>query len=403
MSDQPSDQMSDQSSDQMSDQTSDQSMPGWVKWAIVWFWAGGLASFYLVGMIRALGTLMIVVLVSLFLSFAIEPAVNRMERRGIKRGYGTTIAFVVITLGMLGFAMVVGAALSSQITEFVDDSPRYIDRAENWVNETFNTNYDFNTVRDEFIEGGGVQDLAGRFADDVVNIGATAISLVFHLFTVALFTFYLAAEGPKLRRLICSFLDERRQRMVLHVWDLALDRTGGYIYSRSVLALLSLLSHWLAFILIDVPHPLALALWVGVISQFIPVVGTYLAGVLPVLIALLDEPSSAIWTLAMILIYQQLENYIWAPRVTAETMEIHAAVAFGSVIAGAALLGVVGALLSLPFAATTQAFISSYAHRHVIDEEAFANPNPDSREDHPCEPQDGEEPLPASPEAADSA
>lgn len=354
-------------------------MPGWVKWAVVWFWSGALAAFYLVGMIRALRTLLVVLLVSLFLSFAIEPAVNRMERRGVRRGYGTTIAFIVVILGMVGFGTVVGRALSSQVTEFVADSPGYIDRVENWVNQTFNTDYDFDTLRDEFLEGGGVQDLAGRFADDVVNVGATVVSLIFQVFTVALFTFYLTAEGPKLRRTVCSFIDDRRQRMILHVWDLAQDRTGGYIYSRSVLALLALLSHWLAFILIDVPHPLALALWVGVISQFIPVVGTYLAGVLPVLVALLDEPSSAIWTLAVILVYQQLENYIWAPRVTAETMEIHAAVAFGSVIAGAALLGVVGALLSLPFAATAQAFISSYAHRHAVNEEAFSRPNPDSR------------------------
>jgi predicted PurR-regulated permease PerM len=107
-------------------------------------------------------------------------------------------------------------------------------------------------------------------------------------------------------------------------------------------------------------------------SQFIPVVGTYLAGALPLLIALIDKPISGLWTLIFLVIYQQIENYVFLPRVTAHTMEIHVASAFGSVIIGAAVLGPVGALLALPAAATAQAFISSYVHRHEVDEMALA-------------------------------
>jgi len=108
-------------------------------------------------------------------------------------------------------------------------------------------------------------------------------------------------------------------------------------------------------------------------SQFIPVVGTYLAGALPLLIALIDKPISGLWTLIFLVIYQQIENYFFLPRVTAHTMEIHVASAFASVIIGAALLGAVGALLALPAAATLQAFISSYVHRHEVDERALAH------------------------------
>ena len=126
----------------------------------------------------------------------------------------------------------------------------------------------------------------------MVNAGATVVSLLFHLFTVALFTFYLVAEGPKLRRMVSARLSERRAAVVTEIWDLAMDKTGGYMYSRTILALISAFVHWVAFVLIDVPSPVALAIWVGVISQFIPAIGAYIAGVLPVLVALLHEPRT---------------------------------------------------------------------------------------------------------------
>jgi predicted PurR-regulated permease PerM len=160
---------------------------------------------------------------------------------------------------------------------------------------------------------------------------------------------------------------------VLRAWNLAIEKTGGFIASRAVLAVVSALAHWIAFAIIGVPFPLPLALWVGVLSQFIPVIGTYIAGALPVVIALLDSPTAGLWTLAFVVLYQQIENYLLLPRVTAHTMEMHVAVAFGAVIVGTALLGPVGAILALPAAATGQAFVSSYVNLHEVDEEMLAD------------------------------
>ncbi len=335
-------------------------MPVWIKRSILLFWLGGLALYYGIGALRALRPLIMVLVISLFLSFAIEPAVNRLQRAGLRRGIGTGIIFVVVLIAVAGFSTAIGAALATQINDFVDEVPRYLDDIETWTNDTFGTDIEFEQLRQEFVAGGGVEDLAGRFADDVVNLSAAAIGLVFHIFTVALFTFYLVAEGPKVRRVVCSFLDEQMRKMVLEIWDLAMEKTGGYIYSRSILAVISALVHWGALSILDVPFPLPLALWIGIISQFIPVIGTYIAGALPVLIALLHEPRTGLWVLITIFAYQQFENYILSPRITAHTMQLHVAVAFGAVIAGAALLGVVGALLALPFAATVQSFVSTY-------------------------------------------
>ena len=344
-------------------------VPAWVKRAIVWFWLGALGTFYLVGVIRALGTLVVVLIVSLFIAFALEPAVNFMARRGIRRGLGAAFTFAVVTVVVAGFSALVGAALASETTYLIDKAPGYIDDIGGWLDDTFGIQLEFDTLKDEFLEGGGAQDLAGRFADDVVNVGTTVVSLLFQLFAVALFTFYLLAEGPKLRKMVSAHLSDRRAAIVTEIWDLAMNKTGNYMYSRTILAVLSALVHWIAFVLLDVPSPIALAMWVGVVSQFIPAIGAYIAGVLPVLVALLHEPRSGLFVLIVIVAYQQLENYFFSPRITAHTMEIHVALAFGSVIAGTALLGIVGAFLALPVAATAQAFISSWlAQRNGSDE-----------------------------------
>jgi predicted PurR-regulated permease PerM len=164
---------------------------------------------------------------------------------------------------------------------------------------------------------------------------------------------------------------------VLQAWELAITKTGGYLYSRALLALISTFFHWVVFQSIGTPAPIALALWVGLVSQFLPVVGTYLAGVLPVLLTLIDSPLNAAIVIVFIVVYQQIENYFFAPRITARTMELHPAVAFGAALAGASLLGFVGALLALPAAAMIQALVGELGTRYdVVESHLTAVPPP---------------------------
>jgi len=193
--------------------------------------------------------------------------------------------------------------------------------------------------------------------------------VLLQLFAVILVTFYLVADGPRARRALARPLPPPRQREMLAVWELAVAKTGGYLFSRLLLALLCGAAHALALILLDVPYWLPLALWVGLTSAFVPVVGTYLGGVLLLVVAAADEPVNALWLLAFIVVYQQLENVVLAPRVQARTMDMHPAVAFVSVLVGATLLGAVGALLALPAAAIIQALLSTYVRRHELIEE----------------------------------
>ena len=267
-----------------------------------------------------------------------------------------------------GFLYVVGTVLAEQTVMFVDDAPELIDDLEGWLRDNIDESIELDRAREQFINDDGLGQQLTSYADNVVSAGATVVGLVFQIFTVALFTFYLTADGPRLRRTICSTLKPERQRRVLGVWDLAIQKTGGYILSRTILATISSLVTWVAFIIIGVPFPLAMAVWVGVLSQFVPVVGVYIAGSLPVLLTLIESPPKALWALVFMAAYQQFENYLLAPHVDSRTLKIHPAVSFGSVLAGASILGPVGALLALPAAATAQGIISATGERYAIEE-----------------------------------
>ncbi|MET0805297.1 MAG: AI-2E family transporter [Acidimicrobiales bacterium] len=346
----------------------DDAMPPWIPRAILWFFGTGLAIVVAWWLVVRLRGLLVMLLVALFLSFALEPAVNWMAERGWRRGAATlTVMFVLLIAGAI-FIWAMGAVLVNQVTDFVDEAPRYIEDAEDWFNDTFDADVDFEDLIAEFQEGGSAQEFAAKLGGNIVSAGATVLAVLFQMLTIALFTFYLVADGPRLRRAILSVLPPDRQVEVLRVWEIAIDKTGGYIYSRGILAFFSTLVHWIAFAVIGIPFPLPLAIWVGLISQFVPTIGTYIAGALPIVIALIDKPIDAVWVLAVILVYQQIENYLLAPPIQAETMDIHPAVAFGGVIAGASILGPIGALLALPAAATLQAFVSTYVRRHEVIE-----------------------------------
>jgi predicted PurR-regulated permease PerM len=160
---------------------------------------------------------------------------------------------------------------------------------------------------------------------------------------------------------------------VLRAWEIAIDKTGGYIYSRGLMAIVSFVAHYILLLVLDIPNALALAIWVGVVSQFIPTVGTYLAGAVPIIVALAEDPIDALWIFIFILIYQQFENYILQPKITSKTVQIHPALAFGAVIAGASLLGPIGAFIAIPIAASASAFLSTYVRRYEVTDPEVAN------------------------------
>ena len=343
--------------------------PRWVPRAVLYAVvgvAGFLVSQYL---FVKLSDLLTILLVALFLSFAIEPAVDNLADRGWRRGPATGLVFVVLLVLSSLLVWVIVDLVVQQVRTLVNDAPDLVRRATDWVNHRFNANITTDKIVQQLRKyQGDLASTAGDLGGRVVSVTGSVIGVVFNVFTIGLFSFYLVADGPRFRRSICSVLPPERQRIVLSLWELAIHKTGSYLYSRLLLATLSAAASWVAFSIIGVPSPLALAIWMGVVSQFVPVIGTYIGGALPLLIALLNDPPHAIWVLIFLAVYQQLENYLFAPRISAATMAIHPAVAFGSAIAGASIIGPIGALLALPAAAIIQAFVSSFLERHEVVE-----------------------------------
>jgi predicted PurR-regulated permease PerM len=313
--------------------------------------------------------LLLNILIAFFLALAIEPAVDRMARRGVRRGVATGLVFLGILVGVAGFFTLLGSMLADQIITMVEEFPKYLDQLVSWVNETFHTELSRVEIQDSVLHSDWLQSYVKNSANNVLDVSAQVLGGLFKVLTVTLFAFYFAADGPRLRRALCSVLPPSRQAEVLRAWEIAVAKTGGYIYSRGLMALISGISHYVLLEWLGVPYAPALAVWVGLISQFIPTIGTYMAGALPMLIAFTVEPWYALWVLIFVVVYQQFENYLLQPRITARTVDIHPAVSFGSVIAGTALLGAVGALIAIPATATLQAFLGAYIKRYDVTDD----------------------------------
>ncbi|MEY3680795.1 MAG: AI-2E family transporter [Ilumatobacteraceae bacterium] len=356
-------------------------MPPWIWKAVIVFWLGFLGTILIRYAYDKLFSLLILVLLSLFLALAIEPGVNRLSRRGWKRGRATLVILLAVIVLVLVFVVAIGTLIGTQIADLLQNSERYVNRTVDFLNDTFGAQIDPGDVNESIQDPDGpVQEFIRNQQGEALRLSVTALGLLLQGFTVMLFTFYLVADGPRLRRSICSRLTPERQRRVLDTWDLAIDKTGGYLYSRALLAGVSALVHWIAFQAIGTAAPVALAVWVGLVSQFIPVIGTYVAGVLPAVLTFIDSPFDALLVIVVVILYQQFENFVVAPRITARTMEIHPAVSFGSAIAGAALLGPVGAVLALPVAAMAVALAAASGERHeLIDDPLMHVPEKKTR------------------------
>jgi predicted PurR-regulated permease PerM len=352
-------------------------IPRWVIPAIVLFWGGFLLAGIVKHLWAEIDSLVMLLVLSLFLALAIEPGVNRLARRGWRRGRATAAILFGVLLAAGIFVGAIGTLVGTQIADLLQNSETYITDTVDAINDTFGTELDPQEVIDEFNDPNGrVQEFIDAQQDRVVSLSLAALGWLVQAFSVMLFTFYLVADGPRLRRIICSRLRPDHQVRVLATWELAVSKTGGYLYSRALLALVSAVFHWVVFQSAGIEAPIPLALWVGLVSQFLPVVGTYIAGVLPVLLTFLDSPAKAAVVLAFIIIYQQLENYLLAPRITARTMELHPAVAFGAALGGFEILGAAGAVLALPAAAMLQAIVGDWGRRHPVIENELTKLSP---------------------------
>jgi predicted PurR-regulated permease PerM len=351
-------------------------LPGWFQralrivsiravWVLIVATLGTIVILYLV---RRLSDFFAIILTALFLSFAIEPAVNWFAGRGMRRGTATGLMFVFILIAVAILLLLIVPAIVSGFQQLVANANTWVATITRWL-DRLGIQVDQTRLTEQIrTRADDIVGYASNFAGQVFGIATSILGGLFRWATIALFTFYFVAQGPQLRRVICGALPPEHQQRVLFVWDQAIDKTGGYFYSRLLLAAINGTGMYITLRVFDVPFAAPLAVFEGVVSEFIPIVGTYIAGAAPIGVAFLVSPAAGFGALIYVLAYQQLENYILSPRLTARTMNLHPAVAFAAALIGGQLGGILAAFLALPVAAVIQASIQEYGRRYAVVE-----------------------------------
>lgn len=344
-------------------------VPRWLRKAIALFfgWAVGLLVAYWV--LDKLKSLIIMIVIALFLSMAMDAPVNALAKRGWRRGAAAGVVLVVVLILTIGFTAALGSIVVDQVSSLANDAPTYVRKVVRFLNDDFGLGIDAKSlIREVESPNGAVQKFARDLTDSAPQFALDIAEGLLQIVTTLIFAFFLTADGSKFRRAICSRLPRARQQVVLDTWELATEKTGAYLYSRLILATVSAVATWAFLEAFGVPSAVALGIFVGVVSQFIPTIGTYIAMVLPGLVSIVNDPSDTIWVLAFLIAYNQFENYVLGPRIARLTLKIHPAITIGAVFAGGLLFGGVGAVLALPAAAVIQALVSTYAEEHRVIE-----------------------------------
>ena len=357
----------------------------------------------------AIGHFLFILLLSWLFAIAMEPAILQLTARGVRRGTATGIVGSLVLVCVLAIGAVFGNVFFQQLAQLITSLPTTVTQAVDWVNSHTQLQLDPAKIADELRLtpeqiGGWTTQIAGG----VVGIVTSLFSLLLEVFTFFVFAFYIAADGPRIRRAIGRWMPPERQDVFVTVWDIAAQKAGGYVISKVVLAALSAGFHAVFFWAIGVPYWLPLSLLVGITAQFIPVVGTYIGIVIPLLFVVFQSPLTAVWIILFATVYQQIETYLFTPRVSKRTMDVNSGIALGAVFVGAAIWGPIGALIGIPLAAAVVAVVGTYGRRYELvpelaapeledDEEEEEEEDGDVDEDPP--PPDGEPRTPSDDDA----
>jgi predicted PurR-regulated permease PerM len=309
-------------------------------------------------------------LLAWLLAISIDPIVTGLAERGMRRGLATSIVAIAGVALVGGFIALFGGALATQITELITAMPGLILDLVRWFNSTFDANIDpveitsnLNLTTDQ------ITSIASSLAGGIFGVVFSVLGVAFSFLTVLVFSFYFSADSPRIKRFVASWLPHNRQIVFINVWDIAVRKAGGFLISKLALATLSAAAHVGFFYLIDIPYWLPMGIFAGLVSQFIPTIGTYIGVALPALFAAFEQPIDILWIVLFASVYQQFENYVFTPRISTATMDINSGVALGSVFVGAALFGPIGAIIGIPLVAIVIAVIEAYAHRYQLHPE----------------------------------
>ncbi len=313
---------------------------------------GVLVALLLARAVTELAQVITFVLIAFFLALALEPVVDALERRGLPRPAGIVAVFGGLVVLVGSFVAAVIPVLVEQAAELVQAVPDTVAdiQGQQWFLD-LDERYDVvGRVSAELTEtlttGDGLQVLAGG----LLGAGQAVVSGVVSTLTVLVLTLYLLASLRAARAAGYRLVPASRRRRVQLLGDEISRRIGGYVIGQLALATLNGVLTYVLVLVLDLPYAIVLAVTVGLLGV-IPLIGATLGAVVVAVVALATSPWLALVVAVYYLVYQQLENYVLAPRIMQRTVSVPGAVALVAALAGGSLLGLLGALVAIPLAA----------------------------------------------------
>jgi predicted PurR-regulated permease PerM len=311
---------------------------------------GVLLALAIVHAIAQARSVIILIVVALFLAVGLNPVVESLTRRGMRRSVAIAIVFVVVIGAFVGFGFAVVPPVIDQTNAFVKELPNYLDDLRgNRTIRQFDNDYHVIEKAKAYVTG---PDLGQRVFGGLLGVGRVVLSAVFSAFTLLIMTLYFLAALPSMKRQAYQLVPASRRERVTLLTDEILVRIGGFVSGALTVAFIAAVSSYIFLMILGLPYALALAVFVGLLD-LIPLVGATIAAVAVSTLGFIDSLAAGFACVIFYVAYQQVENYVIYPRVMRRAVDVPAPVTVVAVLIGGALLGITGALLAIPIAAAT--------------------------------------------------
>jgi predicted PurR-regulated permease PerM len=327
----------------------------------------------------AVRNILLLVLVAAVLAVGLDPAVRRLERLKVPRGWAVLAIFVATVGFVVLFSMLVIPPVVRGVRQLASDIPGYIDRLQHnngWFRD-LSRKYDLSRKLKSLTDR--LPSLASASLGKILGITRSVASVIFNMLTIGILTIYFLMALPRGEATAEGLMTgEHRQRNV-QIFREALDRIGGYVSGNIAISIIAGIASFIFLRVVGVPFAAALALWVA-IADLIPTVGATLGALAAAIVAFFSSIGDGIATVIFFIVYQQVENYVIVPRVMRKAVDLSPAAVIVSVLIGGSLAGFAGALLALPLAAAAKVVIQDVWLRPRLEPASQAPPGPESLE-----------------------
>ena len=313
---------------------------------------GALLAIGLWQLVGRLTTTLTLLIVSTFLALALNPIVDALVARGTRRAAAVALVFSALIVVFVLIGALVIPPVVVQGTDLAQQAPGYVENVlqSPWVRE-IDKSYDvIDKVQAELQARMTDQQFLEGVLGGILGAGRAVLNGLFQVFTVLVLTLYFLSSLPRVKHAAYAMVPATRRIRVESLSEEIMRRTGSYAIGQVLIATLNAVLSWVMMTIVGIPYAAVLAVTVGFLG-LIPMVGATLGAAVVCIVAFFDEPKKALIALIYYLVYQQLENYVVAPRVMQHTVSVPGPVTIVAALAGAALLGVLGALLAIPVAA----------------------------------------------------